>query len=148
LNFDAKRYAASAIEAFWATVCQLCEAGAKRPPPSVTSTDAPDAPAPPNVSEPSQTIIYPVVIMSFVSRDEAQDEANLYTARINRFDYEQISFDSFIADPKDVPSSNFVRPETMRLYKFTRRPPTGNANSAISDFQAQLAQRRVAHLCT
>jgi hypothetical protein len=86
--------------------------------------------------------------MSFVSRDEAQDEANLYTARINRFDYEQISFDSFIADPKDVPSSNFVRPETMRLYKFTRRPPTGNANSAISDFQAQLAQRRVAHLCT
>eukprot|EP01122_Echinamoeba_exundans_P003592 TRINITY_DN13675_c0_g1_i1.p1 TRINITY_DN13675_c0_g1~~TRINITY_DN13675_c0_g1_i1.p1 ORF type:complete len:292 (+),score=42.87 TRINITY_DN13675_c0_g1_i1:225-1100(+) len=141
-------YAASAIEAFWATVCQLCDAGARRPQPSVASSDAPEAPAPPNDSDSSQNIFYPTLIMSFVSRDEAQDEAMLYTARINRFDYEQISFDSFITDPKDIPSSNFVRPETMRLYKFTRRPPPMNSNPAISEFQAQLASRRVAHLCT
>lgn len=146
-NFTGKRYAASAIEAFWTTVCQLCDAGAIR---SIVDPDAPAAPAPPSSTSENSTslVTYPQLIMSFVSRDEAQDEAMLYAAKSNRFDYEQIPFDSFIPNPADVPSSNFVRPETMRLYKFTRRPVTNAASSATLELQAQLAQRRIAHLCT
>lgn len=113
------------------------------------SPDVPEAPFPPSEqSQIDRQVVYPVVLMSFVSRDEAQDEAMLYAAKINRFEAEQVPFNSFIPKVQDIPSSNFVRPDTMRLFKFTRRPPPAAANNPMSEFHAQMAQRRVAHLCT